>query len=381
MKGKLASVIVFFAILFIFPIVTLALPKKEKSENENRILQKMPVLSASTVADRSFMNQFEKYFSDHFVAREQWVQGKTAMELASGKKESNGVFICKNQLIENIAQPNLKYTKQNIQAIVDFAEKYQKKPYFMLVPTAAEIQKNKLPANSPVFNQGKYITDVYEQLQDKTANLDVYSALQAVADEYIYYRTDHHWTSKGAFYAYFATAKAMGYTPMREDEFIIEHVSHNFLGTLFSKTLYEHVTPDIIDVYKPAKKQQDIQLQIEENGGWTRHTGLYYPERLNQKDKYSYFLGENKGIVKIQNLASSNYVNPKRLLLFKDSFAHSMVPFLINHFDEIVMVDLRYINKELNSFINVQQYDQILFLYNIDTFASQNDVAKLSAIG
>ncbi|MBQ4101181.1 MAG: hypothetical protein IJC83_06520 [Oscillospiraceae bacterium] len=127
MKSKIATIIIFVVILLSLPIVTILMPKNDFSEVENRYLAKWPKFSIDNIIDRDYMNGIEDYVSDHFILRDGWVSMKSSIEYLTGKRENNGVFIGDDVLIENIAKPNEKYVKSNINGIIDFYNKTGKK--------------------------------------------------------------------------------------------------------------------------------------------------------------------------------------------------------------------------------------------------------------
>ena len=147
-----ANIAIFAVLLIVLPALTLFLPKKTFSENENRYLQEFPVPTLKTLEDKSFMSAFEKFFSDHFVLREKWIQLKNQMEIITNKKEINGVYLTEKRLIEH-QELNEDIIKQNTEAINSFAEKYKKPTFLMIVPTAESIYTDQLPLMAPYFDQ------------------------------------------------------------------------------------------------------------------------------------------------------------------------------------------------------------------------------------
>ena len=211
---SLVNCAVFFAILITLPLVTALLPKKERSEMENKSLQKMPSVSAKTVFNRSYMNDLETYVSDHFAGRVGWIKSKTVLETSLGKRERNGIYILKDRLAEKISEPDYDSIDKSVAAVNKFAEENDVPVFFMIVPTSAEIYSDKLPKNAPNPNQRDVINYVYRGFGKGVTILDVYPVMESNRFQYIYYRTDHHWTTYGAYLAYAAAGKKMGYTPL-----------------------------------------------------------------------------------------------------------------------------------------------------------------------
>lgn len=365
--------ILFFGFLVTLALITSFKPKEEFSDTENRVLQSFPEFSAQNVFERKFMNGIEKYVADHFVGRTSWIGLKTKTELAVGKKESNGVYILPDRLVEKLDNPNMNDVNKSINAINNFAEKNNIETYIMIAPTSTGIYSEELPKNAPKYDQKLFIDEIYSKMSSKIVKLDAFTPLFSNRDQYIYYRNDHHWTSLGAYFAYSSTIKKMGFTPVPLEKFDVEHASNSFMGTLYSKAIYDKIKPDTLDIYYNESGAKITSYEVNDGKKVTSYDSIYFREYLNKKDKYATFCGENEPLVTIKTDSTSN----KKLLVFKDSYAHCYVPFLAQHYSEITMLDMRYINTSYNNIVNIKDYDQALFLYNGSTFASDTNIKKL----
>ncbi len=373
MKAKIISSVLLALFLVGLPVATFVLPKATFSEMENRVLAPFPRLSVKSITSRSFMDGLETWFADHFVGRDVWVGAKGYIEYASGKRENNNVYICDDMLIEKIDEPDDVKTAKNIAAIKQFVERNQKPTYLMLVPTAAEIYRDRLPEGVESWDQRSYIKEVAKELRGAATEIDIYKVLYENKGEYIYYKTDHHWASAGAFYAFTEAAERMGILGVQKKSYNFQNVSHNFYGTLYSKVGYRNISPDIISIYAKRGSAETATVEVFDGAATTTHASMYFTEFLEKKDQYSMFLGQNQPIVTIHSSASSG----KRLLIFKDSYAHALAPLFADYYSTITLVDLRYINQGYDALLDVEQYDQVLLLYNVDTFAHSTDAAKL----
>ncbi|MCD7730914.1 MAG: hypothetical protein LUI05_05400 [Oscillospiraceae bacterium] len=376
-KLNISSVIIciaFFAVLIVLPVVTIALPKKSFSDIENKSLQSMPSFSVKTLFNRTFTDDIESYISDHFVGRTSWIKIKSGFEAILGKKEQNGIYILEDRLIEKIDELDYDEIDKSIAAIDTFAKDNDVPVYMMLVPTSAEFYKNQLPDYMPNLDQRQFIEYVYDKLDDSISLIDVYPEMAANAGEYIYYRTDHHWTSLGAYIAYAAASRKMGYTPLEYSEYNIEHASTEFQGTFYSKTLCDNIEKDTIDFYSSVVGEKPVTVEVSQVIGEEPeiYDSMYFREYLNVKDKYSAFLGQNAPVVTIKTDNDGG-----RLLIIKDSYAHCYAPFLAENYSEITLLDMRYIQISYKSVVNVSDYDQVLFLYNVSSFADDIDLKKL----
>ena len=213
-KGRIERVIgmIFILVLFLVMIINLLVPSKETSEQENRVLEQRPKLTAASVMNGDFMEQWESYMSDQFVGRNMWRSVKVALSRLGGSRMENGVYIGKDgQLLEEIAVPEDEQLSENAGAIKSFAETYTDIPVtVMLVPDAACILSDSLPAFAQVEDQRQLFSMVERQLGDTVTWVDTYSILNKYKSEKIYYKTDHHWTTQGAFYAFQGAAASLG---------------------------------------------------------------------------------------------------------------------------------------------------------------------------
>lgn len=386
----------FSAMLVVLPVVSIILPKQDKSEVENRTLQQLPspintvkLESAKNPKDvldsikwkyinnregEAFRDDFEKYLCDHIAGRTEWVKLCNRLQTLSGKQEINGVFTVDNRMIQGFKDYDEKNVDQSINAINKYAERHpDMQVYMMLAPTSQELYGSKIPSFAGLASEKAFIDEVYKKL-DKVTPIDCLSYLSGHADEYIYYRTDHHWTSLGAYYAYCAAAKTLGYSAYGQGSFNIETASSDFLGTLYSRTLDDSIEPDVMEYYFLASGEPKVEMTVNTGTELLKYDSLYVREFLEVKDKYSSFTGSNAPVVDIK----TDVDNGKSILLIKDSYAHSLVPFLSKHYSRVTMVDLRYIRTDLGRIVNLSDYDQTLIMYNALTFAEDQNLGILT---
>ena len=369
------SALVFLLAIFITPILIFAVPKPGFSEVENKELAKFPTFSAKTLLNKTFMSGFETYSADHFPARPQWIELQTRSLLTIGQKEVNGVYILKDRLIEKIDEPEYpEYMANSVMAMKEFAGRFSGSTYLMLAPTAAEIYRQDLPFGAPTLDESQVIRSVYDSLKDDLSAVDVYSSMTANRDSGIYYRSDHHWTSRGAYLGYSALSNQLGFTAIPLDLFDIEHASHEFRGSLYSKVVYDSIEADTIDIYSYPEGPSVTGVSIFTGQEWQEHDGLYFREYLEKKDKYATFLGPNQPIVTI----TTDCPTDKELIVFKDSYAHSLAPFLAQHYSKITLVDLRYLVTSFENYVDPSEYDQALFCYNVKNFIQEDYIRRVN---
>ncbi len=365
-KKKTLSCAAVFGMILAGGLLTVCSEKESFSELENRYLAKFPAVRASNYFSGDLCDGIEEYLSDHFFMREDMVKVKNNIDILIGKDEINGIYILENRLAEHIEEPDESTDNRSVDSINAFAEGFKKPVFMMLIPTQAEIYREELPKGAPNPDQKAYIDSVTSRVRNVTP-IDVYSVLKGQSSDYIYYRTDHHWTTKGAYCAYQTAARKMGYEYLPDSDFDRFHSSEEFRGTFYSKTLWDKTEPDTIDIYLPSdrgtRSEAKVLIYQETSGEPEIHQGMYYYEYLEKKDKYSVFFGTNQPMVTIKTDAPGG-----KLLVLKDSYAHSLVPFLAEHYSEITMLDTRYIQVPVNEVIDPEDYDQALLVYNVSTF-------------
>ncbi|WP_100539364.1 DHHW family protein [Paenibacillus sp. GM2FR] len=361
--------------LFLGAILALQMwtPVRSFSESENRVLEQRPTLTFQHMMTGHFTSQYERYVSDQFVLRDTWIEWKSGIERGIGKKESNGIYLGKQgYLIQKFNPPTNEELEEKAAALLAFAEDTpQLRKYAMLIPTAVSVFSNQLPDFVDNDDELAHIDQLSTRISPAITMIDVYPALFAKQEEYIYYRTDHHWTTKGAFYAYQELSQAMGWTPKQKADFNVRTVTEDFYGSLYSKSGYRHSSPDSIEIYE-LKEEEKYRIEyVDEH---TTAESFYELSHLNKKDKYALFLGGNHSLIKI---TTGHQVN-KKLLVVKDSYANSMIPFLTPHYGEIYVVDLRYYDEELTSLVKRHRIQDMLLLYNAVTFFEDPFVKKLA---
>ncbi|MBQ6895427.1 MAG: DUF4358 domain-containing protein [Clostridia bacterium] len=361
---------VFLIVVFILNIIT---PSKDISEMENRALSQFPKFSFSALADGSFGTGFEDFISDQFIGRNHFVGAKLKAETIIGKKENHGILIGKDgYLIENSADLTRKNLKSNLKAIEDLASVGRYDITLSVVPTAYEIMKDKLPANSYSNVYGEIYSKIKKHIKSKNIKVaDASEILKANKDKELYYRTDHHQTAHGSYWLYTALASALGYEAFGIDRFAVEKVADDFFGTTWSNSGFAKTKADSLYKYNADTNYQTFVSFPTEN---TSMDTLYNEKMLEKKDKYSYYLDGNHGITEIKSTCPSG----RRIAIIKDSYAHSLVPFLTNHFTRIYMIDLRYYSGDIFEYLYNSNVKDVLVLYNQNTFMTDNNLSKIS---
>ncbi|MDR2356106.1 MAG: hypothetical protein LBE16_07910 [Clostridiales Family XIII bacterium] len=368
MKNGLTAA-VFLVALFVFAAAGLLAPRQSHSAIENRELAAIPVPSAESLASGRFTEDLDLYLLDHFPLRDAWAGLGSAVDFALGQKDNGRVYFGAGGRLFAMDSVDFKQLDTNLGYIRSFIEAvssaYPELSVSVLpVPSAQNIAGDMLPAFAPVSDEGEAIRRIREGLGDLALVCD---PTEALSDAYrsgaqLYYRTDHHWTARGAYIAYRAWAKRCGRAASPESDFAVYAVSEEFYGVNAAKAGLPWTAPDRMEVFA-RKDAPPVRMTVETGGtdaGAIRVTdSLYDASFLAERDKSAYFLGGNNPVVTIDTDA-----NDRTLLVLKDSFAHCFAPFLTAHFGRVILVDPRYYRDGLARFFRENEITDLLFLYS-----------------
>lgn len=375
MSKKTSAVILgicFAAILGAVFIISLFAPDKSFSEEENRMLQTSPDFSLSSYMEGRFENHLETYANDQFLLRNAFIRVKSACDITMGKVEANGVYRCRDSyLMEAATKPSAKGSEKLLASMKKFKKKHKNMPmYFLLAPNAANILEDKLPFFTVTEDQDLYMDRFFDSIKALGYKpVDVRKTLSAhKEDTQLYYKTDHHWTTDGAFLAYKKAVKTM---KLRDSVSYKRYVVKNdFRGTLASKSGFVNGENDSLVIYMPDKDRDYRNSVIYYPDTKTKTTEFYQLENLDTKDAYTVFGGSNHPMYTIKTPVDTE----EKLLLIKDSYANSMIPFLAQNFREIVVVDPRYYFEDIEALMKKEDITQVMFLYNANTFFVDNSL-------
>ena len=344
----------------------IALPDKDRSETENRTLAQVPSFTWEGLKDGSYTDALEEYFADQFPLRDGWTGLKARVEQLLGKSEFNGVYLCGDTLISKVETPDADLVASNLSYIQRLAENSDANVYVGMIPSAAEVWKEKLPYGADTWDQRPLLETAGEGLP----TVDFTSALEAHAAEPIFYRTDHHWTTLGAFYGANAVLDALGKETLKEDSFTHEIASEDFNGTLYSTSGIHWLEPDTMEFWV----EEDGLSVTSWRSGAAEETTLYDRSYLSVKDKYSTFLGGNQPLCVIKN---ENITDGSKLLLIRDSYSDSMAPFLAQRFSEVHLIDLRQYRLPASVYATENGIQDILVCYSVQNFISDRNLVLL----
>jgi len=371
---KIYKILVGSFLLALIVIALLGLIAKDRtfSEKENRNLEKFPKLSLASLADGTLELKLEKYFSDQFPGREAGVSFYTGVSQAMGANLSKGVY--KGQggyLIQKFETPDEENLAKQMDAVNLFASKYPDTKQFMLVaPTASGIWQNKLPQGAPNGSEADYLSDIKGSLGENITFIDVSAALSENASEKLYYKTDHHWTTRGAFYAYQAAEETLGIDGSA-DSFEVQPVTTGFQGTLAATSGYDTGTREEIEVYFHTDEALKEVAYYDDSK--EKQPTLYDKDALANREKYEVFFGGNHPLVEINTTSNTK----KNLLVVKDSYANCFIPFLTPYYQKITVVDPRYFYDDIDELMKTDKITDVLYLYNADTFSKDTSLSPV----
>jgi len=357
--SQVVTAVLFCAFLAGFGLLHILLPDRTFSPVENRTLSSMPDFSWSALVDGSYTSRLEKYLEDQFPLRDGWMGLKNRYEYLLGKREFHGVYLCGDRLIHKIEDASR--AEQNIAYLQKLTELTDIPVYLGLIPTAAEVYRDQLPAGAENFDQAAYLKKVRESVPDAVW-VDMEKWMDGASGVSLFYRTDHHWTSAGAWHGYAALMEAMGepFEPLGTPE----TVSEDFYGTLYSSSGVHWLAPDTIERYVSG---ESVTVENFEKG---ETHGLYVDSFLGEKDKYASFLGGNTPLYIIRNPEATS---EEKLLVVRDSYSDAMAPFLSQYFAEIHLVDLRYYRTSVVEYARENGMDRIFVCYSVENFVKDLD--------
>ena len=350
-------------------VLTLVLPDADFSPLENRYLQTPPKLSLESLQSGDFIADAEDYAADHVPARDFWVALKAWCERLSGKQENNGVyFAADGTLINHIAPPNMDEQAEKLGYVNALVDNVDVPVYFGIIPSAAGVWRDRLPAGAPTADEEALIGALNAGVKAEGI-VDVFAQLSAHADEEIYYRTDHHWSSLGAYYGYCAVMQAMGLEPVSLSDYEQTTLSDHFYGTIFSSSGVRWVQPDTIHAYVP---EENVTVTNYFDG--TPSEGeLYVDKYLAEKDKYSCFLGGNQPLC----VLTGGNTQGEKVLVIRDSYSDAMAPFLAESFSEVHLYDLRYNRMSVKNYVEKNGIDRVVVLYSLSNFTTDGNLFLL----
>lgn len=365
-KNAIRTVVFLCAIMLTFFVADLVKREESSAEGEYGMVQKKPILRLATWLDGSYMQEYESYINDRFVGRDNWNVIKTTVDMVMQKKEINGVYLAQDDyLIQRHDAEVFQGDKlsKRLEGLLKLMKEYPRTKV-MLVPTADNVLTDKLPIFASYYDQQELLKQVTMTV-GKDRVIDVFGVLQEHASEPVYYRTDRHWTTLGAYYGYQKFAEAYNLLPrnyLRREPVV---VTEEFLGNL-SSLVNMPLDGETIEMF-PATLDKTYTITYDR---LKKSDSFYADSYLEGDNKYDYFLDGEHGLVEIERDSFSK----KELFIIKDSYANSMIPLLAHHYKKIYVVDLRYFDGKLSDFMkecDTTGEMDVLVLYNCVSFMEE----------
>lgn len=363
-------------IIAVFGVLIFVIPSEDFSEEENRVLASFPEFSIESLVSGEFTQGIASFYADRFPARNVFVGVKAAFEKLMLRAENNGVIEGKDgYIIDRLEYTESEYKtlETNLKAIKKFTLALEEQGIdasTVILPRSVDVMTSKLPALYDTTRADA----VWGKIEATASGAMTFNdMLRAAAGkgEYVWYKTDHHYTTLGAYYTYVALADTLGYEPYPLDYFTKESVPEEFFGTTYSSSGMKWAESDTMTLFRFDGDENYTVSYPDSNEPFVK--GFYVRSYFEEKDKYSAFLGGNRARTSI---SLDTEEDRPTLMLIKDSFSHSLAPFLALHFD-VELVDLRYYNKSVSDLVAEISPDKLLVIYGVDTLATSSEARKI----
>ena len=371
---KYLPAVLFVGFISVMFLLWLILPKQHYSAQEKRVLADFPMLNAETLFNGNFQKELDTYLSDHTPARSFFIGLNADYQLITGRNGQSGIYLGKDEYLFPKPVKESENLLRNAQFIKEFADSSDIPVYMTVIPSSGYVNHNKLPLIHEEYTDDQLIRSFSKALGDKVQYVDSAEPFFEVGDKgQLYYRTDHHWTSKGAYKCYSLLGNALGYTPLKEESFTKETVT-DFYGTSYAKAALWAIAPDVIELWHNKKQPEDsVTVEIRDGADVKTSHSYFFPDQLRNDDKYPVFLDGNHSLVTVTNENAED----RTLVVVKDSYAHTIVPFLSQHYRNIIMVDLRYYKKDVSALAKEHQAEGVLLLYSLDNLSEDTNLSYL----
>lgn len=374
--GKYVPAAAFLIFIYGLAVLFIFLPKPDYSPSEKRYLEKFPEVSLDAVSSGKFGEDFERYFADRFPNRNLWVGLNAYYALDTCNNGANGVYSCADGYLVNTPVSTDNKLGKNIAAITNFAQNTDVPVTVLFAPSTGYIADDILPLFHDKYNDDEYFDAAAEKFSDAGVNfVDLRSRFRQeyAGGSQLYYKTDHHWTTRGAYTAYTELCEALGKAPIAEGR-LNKSTYPDFYGTTYSSSGLWLTPPDTVEVWEnPENTEKNIRVKITEGTDVKEYGSMYFYNHLEEDDKYPVFLDGNHALTEITN----SDADAGTVILIKDSFSHCLAPFLAENYSKVVLVDMRYYKLNVSDLVKKEKPEQVVVLYGIDNIATDTDLVWL----
>ena len=327
-------------------------PEKTFSEREKRYLAEKPALTAENILSGDWGEEAEAYLADHMPGRDFFVGLNAYFEKYTFRQKAKDIWIQDGCLLEAPKKMDPATIEKNMRASLSFREKTELPLDLMIIPTPGFLRE------IPEYEDGEILDAVCEKAGSKIQTVD----LRQVLTPDHFYKTDHHWTSEGAYQGYKTYVNSLGMTPRQDFQ---KETHQGFQGSAYSRSGLWLTPGEPIELYLGS---EDLTAEV----GEAVHRGIFWRENLQKEDKYTVFLGGNHPLVRIKNPNGQG-----KLLVIRDSFSNCLGGFLAEFFEEVVLVDLRYYKQPVSALAELETFDRVLVCYGIQNFLTDRNIVFL----
>lgn len=373
--GRYVPMFVFLIFIYGMALWFLFAPKTDYSSSEKRYLQEFPETSVENIASGEFGSEFESYFADHFPSRNFWVGFNAYYNLEIGNNGASGVYKCDNGYLINKPVSTDNKVEKNTNAIVKFKDNVDVPITVMFAPSTGYIADDVLPTVHDEYNDDTYFESASKTFENN--GIAFVDLRETFKDAYsngsqLYYKTDHHWTTEGAYTAYAQLCKNLATEPVAKESLNVEKYD-GFYGTTYSTSGFWLTDPDTVEVWNNPANTDNIKVKITEGTEVSEYDSMYFYDHIDEDDKYPVFIDGNHALTEITNSEAEGGT----IIVIKDSFSHCLAPFLAENYSKVILVDMRYYKQSVSNIVAQEKPEQILVMYGIDNFATDTDIVWL----
>lgn len=373
--GRYVPMFVFLIFIYGMALWFLFAPKTDYSSSEKRYLQEFPETSVENIASGEFGSEFESYFADHFPSRNFWVGFNAYYNLEIGNNGASGVYKCDNGYLINKPVSTDNKVEKNTNAIVKFKDNVDVPITVMFAPSTGYIADDVLPTVHDEYNDDTYFESASKTFENNgIAFVDLRETFKEAYNNgsQLYYKTDHHWTTEGAYTAYAQLCKNLATEPVAKESLNVEKYD-DFYGTTYSTSGFWLTDPDTVEVWNNPENTDNIKVTITEGTEVNEYDSMYFYDHIEEDDKYPVFIDGNHALTEITNSEAEGGT----IIVIKDSFSHCLAPFLAENYSKVILVDMRYYKQSVSNIVAQEKPEQILVMYGIDNFATDTDIVWL----
>lgn len=411
---QVINTLLFVGLLTAGGIASVTKRNTDISEMENRKLTPLPAYSDSALWSGEYFKQMEMYYADNFPFREKWISVSSSFRSSIGFQSSE---IKMYDQVNNAEANEIKDTTKNVQesgplpddgalgeikkrvfvfkkrafemfgggegmgkSYANVINSYNRllspgiQVYNLIIPVALEYEITQKYANLQKPNRPA-IENIYNTLDSNIKKVWAIDEIRKHRTEYIYFNTDHHWTSLGAYYAYRAFCREAGLTPVLLDT-VASKVKQSFLGSLYRLTRDPSLkeNPDSVRYYLFRDSVNFYVGSSNSLNYWAK--SKMYGEGASGANSYSVFLQGDLPIVKME----TQHKNGRKIAVVKESYGNAFAPFLVNNYEKVIVVDQRYYTGDFTGMLKAEGINELLFINNIFAAHTPFHIEKIKGL-